>query len=396
MAAHEAGAAAGAGGSARDTVLADTDLLFLIASHACEAPAVHAMVAVSHAWRAAALRDDLTFWLCCDRHVFAALEPPSVSAAISARFEGLNVVGGLAARAGRWWEGAAERWNTGSVTRLLGAKQRVTSLDISGLRIPSAAAAANLVASLPSSLSSLALCSAISQPDAMLAALLSSARLPQLPNLTSLDMRAVCTERTLAALRLLRISTSRQPSGGGGGGGGGGMGMASVPLTPHLAQLRTLCVGFHTFTALGVREGEAFLSAQEAAAPSLQVIGCNVAATGALTQGGHAISIAGVLTLSPWRVCCVRCRWPLTPSRQRSTCTVACAAARSTAHYGRTCCTRRSSRTSRVSTPTLQPGSRTRDRRLPCRECCRSRPVIEPSDLVTLMRSHDRALTVSR
>lgn len=249
---------------ATERVLTDPDLLFVICTHIHD-KSMHALTLTSCAFRATTLRPDAPFWRECTLRRYELLNPPIAETRLH------KLYAATTARLQTRHENPAF-WDCEHIRRILLTKH-VTSLDLSLCQVPSRAAAASMITAIPDSLSRLVIDEFNSQPDVLLYALLQQPcsgvsvaplpnlpRLSQLPMLTHLDLRGVCTERTLAGMRLL-TKNGRLPRGS---------------LAPTLPHLRAYAVGFHTHTALGVREGEAFLQAQRENAPKLQRIGCHV------------------------------------------------------------------------------------------------------------------------
>ena len=252
--------------------LEESDLLFIIFTFVCETPAsqtgqtqlwmarqvwmarrsLRAVLQTCKCWRAAALRADLPFWGVCNEGKFKALAPPS-----SAECQ--------------------HEWTCEAVALLLAAKPRIGALDLSACSVSSAAAALTVSQRLPSTLHTLAVAQRVSQPDAMLQALLRG--LAALPQLRRLDLRGILDERTLAGVRLL----------------GKAEGKAAASLAVRMPALEAYSVGFHLHSAVARREGAQLLRAQEALAPRLRYIGALVAVE--TPHGG----------LGPVDVCCRGC-----------------------------------------------------------------------------------------
>lgn len=246
-----------------DVVLHDPDLLFRVFElidhpsllkfalrHDANLDTLRCVLVTSHTWRAAALRPDLLHWSTANMAAFLAVD------SLSAR---RTWTGGVLASLGAMSiQASLTRWDCSTVSKLLACK-RVHTLSLDHVRVAGASAAAQLAAALPStSLHTLILSTSAQQPDVMLHALLE--RLESLPQLHTLDIRGVLTERTFAGVRLLQL---RDPGG-------------SIQLVRTLPSLERLAVGFHTFTAIGIREGQSYLSEQmsRARAPRLQSVGC--------------------------------------------------------------------------------------------------------------------------
>ena len=259
--------------------LDNTDVLFLIASLAT-LDDLASIVLISKDWRATALRADLPHWRQCERRTFCALRTPAASAA----------------------------WDCRSLSRLLVAKPLVASLDLTGVQALGTADVRTMAGLLPPALRMLTLRSSrerpaaeLLHPDAMLDALLG--RVESLPHLQCLDLQGVLTERSLAGLRLLQQQRREELSGPSAGraaqqrrrplswllGGGDGVSGAAAAAVANedatasdarrgfaraLPALEVLSVGFHTFTALGHREGREYLLQQLALAPRVQRVGC--------------------------------------------------------------------------------------------------------------------------
>ena len=206
--------------SSAPSPLEDSDLLFHV-FHFADCHTLRSLVAVARAWRMVAMRQDLPHWRSLDAATFAALEPAAFKTN----------------------EGASKRWSCERVTAACIYKPQLTALDLSGAgRTSTLQATRRLAECLPTSLQVLSLCDAgmWSHPDAMIDALLSRAE--ALPLLHSLDLQAVCTERTLAGMRLLKQRK--------------GEGCTELRgLVRSLPALRRLAVGFHLLTAIGHREG---------------------------------------------------------------------------------------------------------------------------------------------
>lgn len=261
--------------AASSVVLGDADLLFLIASLLDDSTSVdrivplsiRALTLTSSVWRAVVLRADLPLWRHCDSSHFRMLEP----------HDGQRV--SLYALIRQLSLSDVDRWTSDAVLRLLHAKPLLQSLDLTQCAIASRDAADRLIAALPMTLHTFVTGAAVHHPDAMLHAVLKGERLAQLPHLTSLDISGVCTERTLAGLRML----ARQSAGG----------QAVDALAPSLPALECLSVGFHTFTALGVREGAQFLIAAYERSPRLCRLGCALAAKSMPTAIDVACAVCG-------------------------------------------------------------------------------------------------------
>ena len=254
-------------------LFSNPDLLFLITAFA-ELPAIASLTKVSKDWRAAALRADLPHWKCCSVEAFNLLsdrqEPP---------------------------------WDTDTIGSLLLTKPRVEHLDLTGATTSSIVAVRAMAKALPPTLHTLTLRSrtSITHPDAMLDALL--ARGVELPQLRSLDLQAVLSERSLMGLRLQLQLRRRRESAVPNRGPAAADVHAAVAAPPHAATgatdgtaadadagmrlsfaralpaLEVLSVGFHLFTAVGHHEGVDYLHEQQRLAPSLRRIGCLVDST---------------------------------------------------------------------------------------------------------------------
>ena len=258
-----------------ETVLSDPDLVFLIVSFLPARDGPRALLGVLRAakqLRAVALRPDLPHWRACNLQTFQDLEPD---------------LGTLAARFFRMASlvDGRQRFDCSAALRVLATKPCLTSLDLSGLKIPSQGAVSQLLEALPASLRTLAIRSDCPQPDAALGAIRRSPRLGELPNLCRLDLRGILTERTLAGLRLIRGAVSYLPQ---------HLGEKPEGLARPLPNLEYLAVGFHTYTRIGHEEGLRYLKDQLDHSPRLQAISCS--------------PLIGVDTLGPVDVHCGVCQ----------------------------------------------------------------------------------------
>ena len=259
--------------TARSRVLTDADLLHHICSQLAAPAHLATLTRVNSSFRTAALSPLLPGWQTCDRAAFEEAGPPQEPGSDH------TMAGALARRllpARLLHTPQSPRpppaWTAGRVIALLRCKRAVRALDLSGVLVEAPGASAGLVRHLPDTLQSLAI-RECTQPDAVLKALLRSPRLPLLPSLTSLDLSGVATEQTLIGLCTLAAGRNRPATD------------YDTPLARaarmaiRLPALEQLSVGFHLFTALGAREGAAYLAAQcdETNAPRLMRLGCNFA-----------------------------------------------------------------------------------------------------------------------
>ena len=253
--------------AARSHVLSDPDLLHHMCSQLVAPAHLAALARVSHTLRSAALSPLLPGWHACNRAAFEEAGPPCEPEPVAESFR--------AAIARRLLSSPPlppSRWRAASIAKLLQCKLHLRHLDLSGILIEAPGAAATIVRFLPSTLESLAIRDGCTQPDAMLAALLRSPRLPQLTKLTSLDLSGVATERTLAGMRMLAAPRATDSE--------DGPLARAARMAIALPSLEQLSVGFHLWTALGAREGAAYLGAQcsTACTPRLKRLGCNFSA----------------------------------------------------------------------------------------------------------------------
>jgi len=234
-----------------DAVLSDPDLLFHIMCKLPDVAFLRPLFGVSKNVRAAALRPDLPLWWSCDEAAFCALEDGETFSAGVVLSYLPKIISSMIME-----NRPSRRWDCNSVLSLLQAKPRLTALDLSGCKLPSQEAFAEVLQALPGSLTSLSISHHCSQPDAALATMCRN-KLNSLSNLAALDLRGILTERSLAGLGLLGRLGRADP--------GGGSSLA-IPLP----ALQKLSVGFHTFTPFGHRFGT--LSSRQPASnrPSFQ------------------------------------------------------------------------------------------------------------------------------
>ena len=224
-----------------DAVLSDSDMLFHVFCQLTNVAFLRPVLSTSKTLRAAALRADLPLWWSCNEESFRALERPKAAESLLPR-----LISRITNFSSSPEDSRSMRWHCDSVLALLRAKWRLTSLDLSGCKLPSQEVFAAVLEALPSSLTSLSISHDCNQPDAALATLRNCKHhLNALPRLTTLDLRGILTERSLAGLRIL-----------------GRLGRADPNVGPSLAlplpALQRLAVGFHLFTTFGQHFGAIF------------------------------------------------------------------------------------------------------------------------------------------
>ena len=258
----------------------DEDLLFHILGFLpSEVGHLRSALRTCRTWRRAALRPDLPAWYHCDLRAFDALsgDGPALSgvrSAVARLFNHLYIYGATSSQVASH-AAASSRWNCDTISRLLSTKTKLRTLNLSSCIVPSAIAARQMAACLPTTLCELTNSDGLDAvgQNALLTELLP--KLGRLPQLSRLDLRGLLTVQTMCERAV-----------------------ASHPVMPiPLPSLKALAVGFHLFPRdpLGAECSLSFLLYQCRLSPQLQSIGCMVPAA----------------RLQAIDICCRECHEPL-------------------------------------------------------------------------------------
>lgn len=268
--------------SAVQRVTENPDLLVHICTFA-DLRSIGAITKTCHVWREPALRPECPHWSTCDQANFLSLGPSQL----------LSL-------------GSPTRWNADSVSRLLAAKPQLVSLDLTRVRVLSAADLHHLASQLQrcSALQTFRLSHCVTGTSVGDAAVLDSllSAIESLPLLRVLDVGRILSDDILLQRRrnierkqraqsqssLLRAVLDALPSFGAPSPRAHEQGVAhgpgDAPSVAHQTFVRTLpalevlSVGLNLFTPIGRRDGRLYVLEQLAKSPSLRRIGCQVAA----------------------------------------------------------------------------------------------------------------------